>query len=472
MNIDKYIKKIDLNNDKYIIIGVSSGPDSMALLHMLENNLNCQIVCAHINHNVRKQSDEEEKFLQKYCKEHNIIFESHKITSYNENNFENEARNKRYTFYQELLKKYNSHNLFLAHHGDDLIETILMKIVRGSNIEGYAGIKEISHLDNYKIIRPLLNLTKDDILKYDKDNNIKYYVDNTNQDTTYTRNRYRKYILPILKQEDNNIHLKFLKYSNTLQEYDNYIKYEIESKIKNIYQSNKINIKELNKEHPFLKKNIIFYILSKIYNNKSNIIKEKHLIDILKMTINNKPNYKINLPKNYIAKKEYNYIYIEKKNNNKEDTNNKENIHIKNNNISIKENIKQNKQYKINLQKYNKINDIIIKQVENIDSNGNDVCKLNSNNTKLPLYIRNKLDGDYIEVLGLNGKKKIKDIFIDSKIPLDLRDNYPLLVDADDNILWIPNIKKSKYNVKKDEFYDIILTSHKEGENLNEEEKQ
>ena len=346
-----------------------------------------------------------------------------------------------------------------------------MKIVRGSNIEGYAGIKEISHLDNYKIIRPLLNLTKDDILKYNKDNNIKYYVDNTNEDTTYTRNRYRKYILPILKQEDNNIHLKFLKYSNTLQEYDNYIKYEIESKIKNIYQSNKINILELNKEHPFLKKNIIFYILSKIYNNKSNIIKEKHLIDILKMATNNKPNYKINLPKNYIAKKEYNYIYIEKKNNNKEDTNNKENIHIKNNNISIKENIKQNKQYKIILQKSNKINDIIIKQVENIDSNGNDVCKLNSNNIKLPLYIRNKLDGDYIEVLGLNGKKKIKDIFIDSKIPLDLRDNYPLLVDADDNILWIPNIKKSKYNVKKDEFYDIILTSHKEGENLNEEKK-
>ena len=164
-------------------------------------------------------------------------------------------------------------------------------------------------------------------------------------------------------------------------------------------------------------------------------------------------------------------IYIEKKNNNKEDTNNKENIHIKNNNISIKENIKQNKQYKIILQKSNKINDIIIKQVENIDSNGNDVCKLNSNNIKLPLYIRNKLDGDYIEVLGLNGKKKIKDIFIDSKIPLDLRDNYPLLVDSNDNILWIPNIKKSKYNVKKDEFYDIILTSHKEGENLNEEKK-
>jgi tRNA(Ile)-lysidine synthase len=82
----------------------------------------------------------------------------------------------------------------------------------------------------------------------------------------------------------------------------------------------------------------------------------------------------------------------------------------------------------------------------------------------LPIYIRNKKEGDYIEVLGLNGKKKIKDIFINEKIPLSERDTYPILVDNEDNILWIPNIKKSKYNVKKDEFYDIILTSHKEGE--------
>ena len=445
MNIDNFIKNIDLNNDDYIIVGVSSGPDSMALLHMLENNLQCKIVCAHINHNVRIESNEEEKYLRKYCQKKNIIFESLKIKSYKENNFENEARNKRYQFYEKLLTKYNSHNLFLAHHGDDLIETIIMKIIRGSNLEGYAGIKTISYLDNYKIIRPLLSLTKDDILKYNKEKNIKYYIDNTNEDIKYTRNRYRKYILPFLKKEDTKAHLKFLKYSNTLQEYDNYIKYEIEKKITSIYYNNHINILELNKEHPFMKKNIIFYILSKIYNNKSNIIKEKNIFDILKMTTDSKPNYTINLPKNYTAKKEYNYIYIEKK---KERNTNS---------------------YKKILQNINQIDDIIIKLVDNIETDGNNVCRLNSNEIKLPLFLRNKKNGDFIEVKGLNGKKKIKDIFIDSKIPLEKRDNYPLLVDSNDNILWIPNIKKSKYNVKKNEFCDIILTSRKEGEKLNEE---
>ena len=259
MNIDNFIKNLDLNNDNYVIIGVSAGPDSMALLNMLQKNLTCNLVCAHINHNVRNQSDEEELYLKEYCKKNHIIFESTKIKSYNQNNFENEAREKRYKFYQDLLTKYNSHNLFLAHHGDDLIETIIMKIIRGSNLEGYAGIKTISYLDNYKIIRPLLSITKEDIIKYNKDNNINYYIDVTNEDTKYTRNRYRKNILPLLKKEDKSVHKKFLKYSNTLQEYDNYINYEIERKINNIYLDNKIDITNLNKEHPFMKKNIIFY---------------------------------------------------------------------------------------------------------------------------------------------------------------------------------------------------------------------
>lgn len=448
MNIDNFIKNIDLGDDKYVVIGVSAGPDSMALLHMLKKNIKPKIVCAHINHNVRTESQEEEDYLKSYCKKENIIFESMTIASYTKNNFENEAREKRYCFYEKILQKYNSHNLFLAHHGDDLIETIIMKIIRGSNLEGYAGIKTYSYLENYKIIRPLLSLTKDDIIKYNKANKITYYVDKTNTNTKYTRNRYRKYILPFLKKEDKNAHLKFLKYSNILQEYDEYINYEIEQKIKNIYSKQKININEINKEHYFLKKNIIFYILSELYDNKANIIKEKNILDIMKMCEDKKPNYIINLPKKYIAKKEYNYISLEERKETKE------------------------KSYNIILQKQNIIDDIIIKLVDKNDTDGNDVCRLNSQNIKLPLHLRNKKNGDVIKVKGLNGTKKIKDIFIDAKIPRDKRNNYPLLTDDDDNILWIPNIKKSKYNVKKDEFCDIILTSHKEGERYEKHKKE
>ena len=284
MKLDYLITSLNIPNDKYLIVGVSSGPDSMALLDLLKKNCKQSIVCTHINHNIRESSKEEELYLKEYCKENNIIFECKKIDSWEKNNFEAEARTKRYEFYEQILNKYHSHTLFLAHHGDDLIETILMKIIRGSNLEGYAGIKKYSKLDNYTIIRPLLSLTKKDILKYNEENNIKYFIDNSNESTVYTRNRIRKRILPLLKQEDEKVHLKFLKYSDTLQEYYNYVEEITQDKIKNIYKNNIIDIDIFNKEHSLIKKSIIFYILSNIYQNTANIIKDKHIsvIEIFK----------------------------------------------------------------------------------------------------------------------------------------------------------------------------------------------
>ena len=216
------LKNIQIDDD-YIVVGVSTGSDSMALFHYLINNTKKKIVCAHVNHNVRKESIKEEKYLKEYCKKNNIIFETIKLTNYKENNFENEARKKRYAFYEKILKKYNTKYLFLAHHGDDLIETILMKIVRGSNLEGYAGLKEISKRKDYYIIRPLLNYAKEDILNYCTKHKITYFNDNTNTNTKYTRNRYRTKFLPLLKEEDKDIHKKFINYSKTLLEYLYYI---------------------------------------------------------------------------------------------------------------------------------------------------------------------------------------------------------------------------------------------------------
>ena len=442
------INYLNTINDEYIVIGVSAGPDSMALLHMIHINCNKLIVCAHINHNVRKESNAEEKYLKEYCKNNSIIFESYKITKYNEKNFENEARKKRYAFYEKILKKYNSHTLLLAHHGDDLIETVLMKISRGSNLEGYAGIKTYSQVKDYTIVRPLLSLTKEEIIKYNKDNKIKYYIDNTNNDITYTRNRIRKNILPLLKKENKNIHKSFLNYSNTLQEYYNYVEDVTKERINEIKDNNTIDLDKFNKEHPFIQKSIIFYLLSEIYNNEANIIKNKHIDDIINLIKNKKPNTSLHLPKNITVVKEYNKLLFIKDVNTKKENN-----------------------YLYKFTNKIKINNIIIEKVAKKDTNGNDVCRLNSNNITLPLYIRNKKDGDIIFLYGTEGKKKIKDVFIESKVPLAKRKTYPIVTDANDNVLWIPNIKKSKYNVKNNEFYDIILTSYEEREEKNEKEK-
>ena len=109
--------------------------------------------------------------------------------------------------------------------------------------------------------------------------------------------------------------------------------------------------------------------------------------------------------------------------------------------------------------------------LDNCATDGNDVCRLNSKDIKLPLFLRNKKNGDKIDVKGLKGHQKLKDIFINSKIPKNIRENYPILVDSNDTILWIPNLKKSKYNVKKNDICDIIIYSHKEREDINENQK-
>ena len=423
--LDDYI----FNN--YVVIGVSAGPDSMCLLDLLQKKTTKIVVC-HINHNVRKESIEEEEYITKYCQDKNIILEKTTINNYQENNFENEARKKRYMFYEEILKKYNSKTLLLAHHGDDLIETILMKISRGSNLEGYAGIKEISNVKNYKIIRPLLKYTKEDIINYNKSNNIKYYNDSSNQSTNYTRNRYRLNILPLLKKEDKNIHKKYLKYSKTLIEYDDYIKREVKRNINNVYKDNIINIDNLNKLDTFLIKNILYNIMNNIYQNKNNIITDRHIQNIISLLNNTKPNIKIDLPNNKEIVKEYNKLIIKDKTSD-----------IKN--------------YKIEFNDKIEIENLIIEKIESEDDDSNSVCRLNSKDITLPLYIRNREDGDYIILKGSNNRKKIKEIFIEKKLPLNKRNNYPLLVDSNNNIIWIPNIKKSKFCNKKSENYDIII---------------
>lgn len=426
-------------DNNFIVVGVSSGPDSMCLLNLLEQKTKKIVVC-HINHNVRKESAIEEEYLKDYCTKHNLIFESMKITKYAETNFENEARKKRYNFYEKILSKYHSNKLFLAHHGDDQIETILMKIVRGSNLEGYAGIKEVSNVKNYQILRPLLKVTKEDIIKYNKSHNITYFVDSSNTNTDYTRNRYRKKILPILKEEDINVHKKFLKYSNTLLEYDNYIKSLVKKNINSIYINNIIYIDELLKLDNFLIKNTLYYILNDIYSNESNIVTEKHISNIIKLINNNKPNIIQNLPNNKIIVKEYNKILIKEK--------------------IIKEN-----NYKIEIANNLIIKDLEFNIINNTENDNNYICRINTSNITLPLYFRNRIDGDYIILKGSNNKKKIKEIMIEKKLPISKRVTYPILIDSNNNIIWIPGIKKSKFCSKKNEKYDIIIECKEREEN-------
>ena len=426
----------DFKHDDCIVIGCSTGPDSMALVDMLlkiREKYNLILIVAHVNHNVRKESYIEQEFIKDFCNKHSIIFEDMIIEEYGDDNFHNEARNIRYKFFDNIVHKYNANYLMTAHHGDDLMETILMRIVRGSNLNGYSGFRKIVDMDSYKIVRPLIYFTKNDLEEYDKENNVTYYVDSSNSKDTYTRNRYRKYILPFLKSEDEKVHLKFLKFSNTLESANKFILNSTNRAIKRCIVDNKININIFKDEDEFIQREILYHYLSEFYQDDLILINDKHIDLILNLIYSKKSNGFICLPNNVYAHKDYNYFYFTR------DT------------LLISS-------YEIEFDKYVILpNHHSIEKVDSIDNNSNNVCRLNSKDIMLPLIVRTRKIGDRIAVKGLNGSKKVKDIFIDKKIPLNERDSWPIVLDSSGCVVWIPGIKKSKFDKKANEEYDIIL---------------
>ena len=434
MNKAIEILKDNLVNET-IVVATSGGPDSMALLYLtslLKKELNLKVVCAHVNHKLRKESDLEEVMVKDFCDKNGLIFEILTIDSYNDDNFHNDARIKRYKFFEKCVKKYQALHLLTAHHGDDLMETILMRLVRGSSFKGYAGFGLKNEREGYTILRPLIFYTKDEILSFVLENNIPYAVDKSNEKDVYTRNRFRKYVLPPLKNEDSNVHEKFYKFSNMIAMYDDYISKEALKSLKKVYKSKKIIIDKFLELEKLIRIRIIEFLLNDIYQDDLMVITDKHVHLILDLINSIEPNKKINLPNDKVAIKSYNELFI------------------------TDELLFDS--YEFEFSEFIKLpNGKTIKKIDKATSNSNNICRLDSRNIKLPLYIRNRKEGDKIFVKGLNGSKKIKDIFIDEKLSKEERDCQPLLVDSDDNILWIPGIKKSKFDKPKDENYDIIL---------------
>ena len=426
-------KDINIKKDDIVVVGVSAGPDSMFLLYILielRKKIGFDIIVSHINHNVRSESREEEEFLKKYCLDNKVEFCSMKIEHYNKENFHAYARNIRYNFYRKLVDKYHANYLMTAHHGDDLMETILMRLVRGSNLKGYEGIQSISNFMGIKLVRPLLSLTKDEIKKLDDDLNIPYRIDKSNESDKYTRNRYRKYILPFLKSEKRDVHLKFLKFSNLLNMIDNHLSIEVEEVYNKVYKDNKLDIVLFNEYDILIKNMVIEKILSEKYLDLSNIT-DKHVELIINLIDLNKTGSSINLPNNMRCIIEYNYLVFEDE--------------------------KESKDYYLELKDGlvipNGMKFISLKTKEF----GNDTLHLDSSMVKLPLYVRNKRDGDFIELKGTNGHKKVSDIFIDCKVERKDRENYPVVVDSDNKIIWVPKLKKSKYDDKFNQLCDIII---------------
>ena len=214
---------IELNNKKFLV-AASAGPDSMALLDMLQK-MKVQVIAAHFDHQLRSDSKNETKILQEYCKKYDIpLFTA--VWAKDEQpaaGIEAAARDARYAFLTQIAKKEKADYLLTAHHGDDLLENILLKFIRSGNPEEMNSLQAVGVMHGVSLLRPLLAYSKQELFEYDRKNGIEFITDSTNNEDETMRNRLRHHVVPLLKKENPALIANALNYSKKMTNLDEFI---------------------------------------------------------------------------------------------------------------------------------------------------------------------------------------------------------------------------------------------------------
>ena len=420
-----------IENGDNVVIGLSGGPDSMALLYVLLEieEIDFNIHIAHVNHGVRgKEALADEIFVEKLAKKLNLPYYSIQV---NMNQYakdkgissEEAGRKLRYGFFHEILRKIGGGKIAVAHNKNDQAETLLMRIFRGTGIDGLRGMDFISE----DIIRPILNIHRAEIEKYLDDRNIETRLDKTNLEPIYNRNKVRLELIPYIEENFNPNIINTLWRTSRIATIDSDFLEKYTEKSYNNMMKKKgkhsiiLNREDFLKEEQSIQQRIIRNSIIDI-NGSIQGITERHIISILELFIEGNTGKSINLVDNLIARTNYEEIIIEKK----------------------RDLEKKDYLYEIPIDDIIYIEALGLKitteviPANNIDYNNIDNFTKYFDFEKIngKLYIRNRKAGDRFTPYGMIGSKKIKDYFIDEKVSKDKRDEIPILIDKN-NIIWV-----------------------------------
>lgn len=432
-----------------VLLAVSGGKDSMTMLDLFnyfKYELKLNLVVCHFNHSLRDDADRDEKFVKTQCEKYGLKFYSKKedvLLYSNENKLSTEegARFLRYKFFDEVKRIENLEYIATAHNKNDLAETVIMRILRGTGINGLIGIQS----ERGDLIRPILNFSRDEIEKYIEENNIPFVEDKTNFEELYLRNKIRLNLFPILKNEYNPRILDAIsRLSNIAFDYSTISREYIASKEGLLWEFNRdkilVYIEKLKLQSRSFR-NIMYREFFEFISKDPDGINYKIIEEIDNLIFSKTGKY-IEI-KNVVFKIEYDKLLIYDKN--------------------IFENLEMKFCFEnLDFSLYStKFFDIIIEQssfeeFKNLKQN-KDLLFINKKYLDF-LKIRNKENGDFLELEF--GKKKLKDIFIDEKVSKDIRKNIPIF-EIENNVVWVPNIRRSnRYLVdKKDDIIKIRVLS-------------
>lgn len=452
INTIKTYKLIDKGDN--IVIGVSGGPDSMALLYILneiKKEFEFSLHVAHVNHLIRgEEADLDQEYVREACEKLHLPFylkrieikeyaKKHKLTE------EEAGREIRYEFFNSILKKVGKGKIAVAHNKNDQAETLLMRFIRGTGIDGLKGME----YKNGIIIRPLLDTTRDEIEDFCLKKNINPRIDKTNLEPIYGRNKIRLELIPYIRKNFNEGIIDTLFRMSRIMEIESeFLKQYTLSKCEQVIVKESKKIIKVDKKqffslHPAIKSRVIRYCIEKI-NKSLKGIEEKHIKEILNLVHSNVTGKMINIPKNIRIRINYETFSIEKGGHKSEKTQFK---------------------YKININEtthIHELNSSLLAKVSNVNkvdfNNKDDFVKyFDYDKIKGSLYIRNREKGDRFIPLGMKGSKKVKDFFIDEKVPSEKR-NYIPLVEDEQNIIWVIGYRMSDvYKITKDTKKVLIL---------------
>ncbi len=295
-----FITKYQLiENGDRVVLGVSGGPDSIAMFNILskirqKGLLDFEIFVAHVNHGLRENAKLDEAFVEDFCKKMKVrcfVKQAHvaEIAKREKRGLEETGRKERYDFFDEIQQKVGANKIAIAHNQNDQAETILMNILRGTGTKGLIGIEK----KNGKYIRPLLGIQRFEIEAYLKEENIEARQDESNNDNAFTRNKMRNVVLPYLEKEFNPSIVGALeRLSELAKEQEEFLEKQTSQVYSEICISEDkkseiiLNIREFNKQEKLLQKRIILYAIKKLFGSTKGIEKV-HIEDVIKLCNNN-----------------------------------------------------------------------------------------------------------------------------------------------------------------------------------------
>ena len=314
--IEKY--KMLEKNDK-IILAISGGPDSIFMLYQfyhIQKEYKLKLFCAHFNHALRKEADEDEKFVKDLSSDLGIKFISEKkeVSKFIKNDsIEQVARNLRFDFLLKCSRELKVKKIALAHHKDDVVETTIMRFIRGSGLKGLQGILPVVKFKGAFFIRPLINMRKSQILDWLEKNNISYKIDKTNFEDKFFRNKIRLKLIPILEELNPSIVETIFNTSRLISlDYEFIYNFSKEkyNQIKKQYGKNyiKLNIEGLKKNSLSIILNILRIAIEELKGNTRKL-DLRHFDEIIDL-IYNRPDFSIvDLP-DLEVKKENSWLVI------------------------------------------------------------------------------------------------------------------------------------------------------------------